>query len=129
MPDFKTELADYLERYPNTAYIDTLLPDINSFIRGKRIPASGFKKLEKGCYLPCSIFSLDITGVTLEEAGLGITIGEPDRLCVPLPGTLVPSAADPEKIAQVLLTMEEDDGSCFAFEPRNVLSNIVQRLI
>ena len=127
MPDFKTELADYLERYPNTEYIDTLLPDINGFIRGKRIPASGFKKLEKGCYLPCSVFSLDITGVTIEEAGLGMTIGEPDRLCVPVPGTLAPSAADPEKIAQVLLTMQEEDGSGFPYEPRNVLNNIVQR--
>lgn len=92
------------------------------------MPATAFNKLENGCYyLPCSVFSLDITGVTIEEAGLGMKIGEPDRLCLPVPGTLSPSAIDPEKVAQVLLTMEDDDGSGFSYEPRNVLANVVQR--
>ncbi|WP_067520013.1 glutamine synthetase family protein [Endozoicomonas ascidiicola] len=127
MPKFTEELADYLERYPQTEYIDTLLPDINGFVRGKRLPASSFKKIENGCYLPCSVFSLDITGVTIEEAGLGMTIGEPDNLCLPLLGTLAPSATDPEKIAQVFLTMVNEEGSDFPYEPRNVLKPIVER--
>jgi gamma-glutamylputrescine synthase len=30
----------------------------------------------------------------VEEAGLGQEMGEPDRSCIPVPGTLTPSAAD-----------------------------------
>ncbi|MGB1271408.1 MAG: glutamine synthetase family protein [Endozoicomonas sp.] len=127
MPGFSSELVDFLEQYPKVEYIDTLLPDINGFSRGKRLPASAFKKLEMGCYLPCSVFSLDIAGDTIESAGLGLSIGEPDRICIPIPGTLVPSAVDPEKIGQVFLTMLKEDGSGFHYEPRNVLARIVER--
>ncbi len=127
MQAFKTELSSYLEQYPDTQYIDTLLPDINGILRGKRLPRSAFKKLEQGCYIPCSVFSLNITGRSIEEAGLGIDIGEPDKRCLPVLGTLAPSASDPQVIAQVLMTMEEDDGTPFPFEPRNQLATLLQR--
>ena len=125
---FQREIAHYLERYPATQYIDILLTDLNGSFRGKRIPISGLKKIEKGCYFPASVFAMDILGNVVEEAGLGQELGEPDRVCLPVLGTLTPSAADPQHIGQVLLTMLDEDGTPFDVEPRNVLDRIWQAL-
>ncbi len=92
------------------------------------VSASRFRpwaRLEKGCYFPASVFAMDILGNTVEEAGLGQSLGEPDNLCLPVHGTLVPSAADPQHIAQLLLTMCNQDGTPFDVEPRNVLEPAV----
>ncbi|HGM5857943.1 TPA: glutamine synthetase family protein [Serratia marcescens] len=125
---FQREVKKYLERYPLTQHVDVLLTDLNGSFRGKRIPVGGLNKLEKGCYFPASVFAMDILGNVVEEAGLGRELGEPDHVCVPVPGTLTPSAADPQYIAQVLLTMLDEDGTPFDVEPRNVLNRVWQRL-
>ena len=125
---FAREVQNYLERYPDTQYVDVLLTDLNGCFRGKRIPVAGLRKTEKGCYFPASVFAMDILGNVVEEAGLGQELGEPDRVCVPVPGTLTPSASDPEQIAQVQLTMLDEDGAPFDVEPRNVLNRLWQQL-
>lgn len=107
---FQLEVKTWLERHPETQYVDILLNDLNGVFRGKRIPVSALAKLEKGCYFPASVFAMDILGNTVEEAGLGQALGEPDNLCIPVPGTLIPSASDPQRIAQLLLTMCDQDG-------------------
>ncbi|VTR59412.1 Gamma-glutamylputrescine synthetase PuuA [Serratia fonticola] len=71
---------------------------------------------------------MDILGNVVEEAGLGQELGEPDHICVPVAGTLTPSAADPQYLGQVLLTMLDEDGTPFDVEPRNVLNRVWQRL-
>ncbi len=125
---FGLEVKRYLERYPETQYVDVLLTDLNGCFRGKRIPVSGLRKLEKGCYFPASVFAMDILGNVVEEAGLGQELGEPDRTCIPVPGTLTPSAAEPQTIAQLLLTMLDEDGTPFDVEPRNVVNRLWQQL-
>lgn len=125
---FAKEVKRYLETYPDTQYVDVLLTDLNGCFRGKRIPVAGLSKLEKGCYFPASVFAMDILGNVVEEAGLGQEMGEPDRSCIPVPGTLTPSAADPQSIAQVQLTMVDEDGAPFDVEPRNVLNRLWQQL-
>ncbi|MFB0712045.1 glutamine synthetase family protein [Buttiauxella noackiae] len=125
---FAREVKTYLERYPSTQYVDVLITDLNGGFRGKRIPVSSLRKIEKGCYFPASVFAMDILGNVVEEAGLGQELGEPDRNCVPIPGTLTPSAADPELIGQMMLTMLDEDGAPFDVEPRNVLNRLWQKL-
>ena len=125
---FAKEVKRYLETYPDTQYVDVLLTDLNGCFRGKRIPVAGLSKLEKGCYFPASVFAMDILGNVVEEAGLGQDMGEPDRSCIPGPGTLTPSAADPQSIAQVQLPMVDEDGAPFDVEPRNVLNRLWQQL-
>ena len=125
---FQLEVKSWLERHPETQYVDILLNDLNGVFRGKRIPVSALARLEKGCYFPASVFAMDILGNTVEEAGLGQSLGEPDNLCVPVAGTLIPSASDPDRIAQVLLTMRNQDGTPFDVEPRNVLNQLWQQL-
>jgi gamma-glutamylputrescine synthase len=46
------EVADYLERYPQTKHIDVYLNDINGIMRGKRLSVESMLSLEKGCYFP-----------------------------------------------------------------------------
>ena len=64
----------------------------------------------------------------IEESGLGQRAGEPDRLCLPVPGTLRPCARDPERHAQLLLTMQNADGGACELEPRVVLQRVLKRL-
>ena len=86
-----------MERHPATQYVDILLTDLNGSFRGKRIPVSGLKNWKRQL-LPASVFAMDILGNVVEETGLGQELGEPDRVCLPVPGSLTPSAADPEHI-------------------------------
>lgn len=125
---FQLEIASYLERHPHTRHVDILLTDLNGSFRGKRIPLNGLSIIERGCYFPASVFALDLYGNTVEEAGLGQEKGEPDHVCVPVAGTLTPSAADPVATAQLLLTMQDEDGAPFDVEPRNVLDRVWREL-
>ncbi|WP_060584471.1 glutamine synthetase family protein [Aeromonas schubertii] len=118
---FMEEAAAFFQQNPDLQYMDMLLPDLNGILRGKRIPIGSLEKLEKGCYFPVSVFALDINGNTVEEAGLGQDLGEPDHRCIPIPGTLMPAASDPERVGQMLLTMLDDDESALNIEPRNIL--------
>ncbi|WP_269801896.1 glutamine synthetase family protein [Zobellella maritima] len=121
---FEKEVATYLASYPETQYVDVLLTDLNGIFRGKRMPVSALEKLEAGCFFPGSVFAMDMRGNVVEETGIGQDLGEPDLPCFPIPGTLVPSASDPELVAQVLLTMSTEDGQPFPLEPRNVLARL-----
>ncbi|MDO2949642.1 glutamine synthetase family protein [Aeromonas simiae] len=118
---FMEEAIRFFEHHPDLQYMDMLLPDLNGILRGKRIPIGSLEKLEKGCYFPVSVFALDINGNTVEESGLGQDLGEPDHRCVPIPGTLMPAASDPERVGQLLLTMQGDDEAPMPIEPRNIL--------
>lgn len=125
---FQLEVETYLERYPETQHVDVLLNDLNGVFRGKRLPIGSLLRLEKGCYFPASVYAMDILGNTVEEAGLGQALGEPDNICFPVEGTLTPSATDPQRLAQLLLTMRNQDGTPFDVEPRNVLNHLWQQL-
>ncbi|WP_027348964.1 glutamine synthetase family protein [Halotalea alkalilenta] len=125
---FKSEVDGYLAAHPETAYVDVLLTDLNGIFRGKRLPVDSLPRLAKGCYFPASMFAMDLLGNVVEETGLGQEIGEPDLLCLPLLGTLMPNAHDPARIAQVLLTMVDEQGASHPFEPRNVLAHVWEQL-
>jgi gamma-glutamylputrescine synthase len=59
---FPMEVTDYLERYPQTKHIDVYLNDINGIMRGKRLSVESMLTLEKGCYFPLSVYSMDQKG-------------------------------------------------------------------
>lgn len=123
------EARTFLEQYPDIHSIDLLISDLNGVLRGKRIPRSNLEKAyREGINLPASLFALDINGNTIEETGLGLATGDGDRVCHPVPGTLVPSPwLRQGRQAQLLMTMVEEDGSPFFADPRQVLSRVLQR--
>ncbi|WP_245879595.1 glutamine synthetase family protein [Zobellella endophytica] len=126
--EFEQEVANYLAQYPDTQYVDVLLTDLNGIFRGKRLPVGALDKLEAGCFFPGSVFAMDFRGNVVEETGIGQDIGEPDLPCYPIADTLVPSACDPDTVAQLLLTMVTEDEQPFPLEPRNVLARVWEKV-
>jgi len=108
--------------------IDLLLPDMNGLLRGKRITREALEKVyADGVCLPMSLIATDITGNTVEETGLGYDIGDEDRICRPVPGTLRPIPWSPRPMAQLLLSMEDARGGMFSANPREVLKRVLER--
>lgn len=123
------EALNFLERHPDIDSIDVLISDLNGVIRGKRIPREKLPSVyTDGIYLPASVFALDINGNTVEATGLGLASGDSDRICRPVPGTLMacPWLRDGRQ-AQLLTTMTETDGTPFFADPRQVLAGVMKR--
>lgn len=119
---FRQEADAYLREYPHTRHVDIYLHDLNGCRRGKRISAESLRSLAQGCYFPLSVYAMDMEGHVVESA---LAQREPDRLCLPVSGTLRPCASDPAHHAQLLLAMQEPDGAGCALEPRVVLERLL----
>ncbi|WP_017908481.1 glutamine synthetase family protein [Xanthomonas sp. SHU 199] len=121
--------AQTLQRIAGCEQIDLLLPDCNGLLRGKRIARDALDKVYRdGVCLPMSLIATDITGNTVEETGLGYDIGDEDRLCFPVPGSLRPVPWAPVPSAQLLLAMQDGAGGALDFAPRQVLAQVLARL-
>ena len=120
--------ASTLSRLADCEQIDLILPDMNGLLRGKRIARSALEKVySDGVCLPMSLIATDITGNTGEETGLGYDIGDEDRICRPVPGSLRPVPWAPRPMAQLLLSMEDAQGGMFEANPREVLKRVLAR--
>lgn len=120
--------ADALRSIDGCEAIDLLLPDMNGLLRGKRVSRDALEKVYRdGVCLPMSLIATDITGNTVEETGLGYDIGDEDRICRPVPGTLRPVPWAPRPMAQLLLAMEDSAGGVFEANPREVLRRVLDR--
>ncbi len=120
--------AAVLEQLADCEQIDLLLADMNGLLRGKRITRDALEKVyQNGVCLPMSLVATDITGNTVEETGLGYDIGDEDRICRPVPGSLRPIPWQHRPMAQLLLQMEDGKGGPFMANPREVLKQVVQR--
>jgi glutamine synthetase len=122
------ELAAFLEAHPGIDHVDACLVDVCGIIRGKRYPRADLEKLfRSGLQFPYSTYLLDVTGHCADPCGRGISDGDPDGVCLPVPGTLVPTPWVGESAAQVLVTMIEGDGAPAMMEPRNVAAAVCRR--
>ncbi len=120
--------AATLQSIEGCEMVDLLLPDMNGLLRGKRITREALEKVQaEGVCLPMSLIATDITGNTVEETGLGYDIGDEDRVCRPVPGSLRPVPWSPRPMAQLLLSMEDARGGLFEANPREVLKRVLER--
>ena len=123
------EAQAFRAAHPGIERIDAIIPDSCGVLRGKRIPIDRLNTLYcSGLYLPGSLFASDITGSTVEETGLGFEQGDADRRCWPVAGTLHPKPWQDTPTGQVLLAMEDLDGTPFFANPRTVLMAVLERL-
>ncbi len=133
MPDtthkLPAEAAEFLSRYPDTGALDAILADLSGVVRGKRYPIAELGKvMRSGFAIPGSIFMLDTQGESHDPDGIGFSDGDPDCLVKAIPGSLKPVPWAQRPLAQVMVTLEETDGTPYYYEPRNVLRRVVERL-
>ena len=126
--DHNSEHSIFLETHPEIGLIELLIADGNGILRGKRITRDKLASVyEEGILLPGSLFCLDTSGANVEGAGLVWTDGDADRVCHAVPGTLKPVPWHRKGLAQILLTMHEEDETPFFADPRHVLKGIIDR--
>ena len=122
------ELGAFLQAHPATAHVDAIAFDLCGIARGKRYPRAEVEKLfGAGFQFPYSVFLLDVTGSNSDAGGRGFSDGDPDGLCLPIPGTLMPTPWSGESAAQVLVSMFEPDGKPAMVEPRNLAAAALSR--
>src|SRR3989344_2109024 len=122
------EANAFLKKHPEVLFVDLLIADMNGVVRGKRIERASLHKVyERGINLPASLFALDINGSTVESTGLGLDIGDADRVCFPIHNTLSNEPWQKRPTAQLLMTMHEMEGEPFFADPREVLRQVVAK--
>ncbi|MFQ5545720.1 MAG: glutamine synthetase, partial [Acidiferrobacterales bacterium] len=122
------ELQQFLEKHPDTRFIDAIFVDLCGIVRGKRFGRDEFDRIfTSGVLLPHSTYFLDVTGHCNNPLGMGVTDGDPDGTAMPLSDTLVPCPWTEEPTAQVLMNMRNEDGTPSAVEPRNVADRVVEK--
>nr|WP_319483729.1 glutamine synthetase family protein [uncultured Cohaesibacter sp.] len=126
---FKAEAEAFLKAHPDLVKVEMLLPRFCGSLMGKWLPASMLPKLADGAVrLPRSTAALDIWGDDVPLVGIALEKGDPDGICMPVPGTLsmVPWASEPT--AQVLVTMKDlVTGEDCGYDTRTTLARMEQR--
>lgn len=123
------ELSAFLEKYPDTRFMELLAPDMVGVMRGKRIGEEDFAKpFDGGLNYCASSVVLDTKGSCFENAGYGWDDGDPDVRAVAVPGTLAPVPWANLPTAQVFLTLEDLEGKPYFMDPRQVLTQTVKKL-
>jgi len=122
------EISEFLAAHPDVETFDAILPDLCGVIRGKRIAREGVESIYKtGFQIPGSSVLLDVRGDTDDPEGLGVSDGDPDVTARPVAGSLVSVPWFKKPMAQLLVSLFEDDGSPYKFDPRHVLQGVLDR--
>lgn len=110
------------------AIVEAFVVDGNGVPRGKWVPAEKLADVsDKGVLMPRSVFAQDIWGRDADEAGLAHGTGDPDGLCKPVEGSVLPVSWLSRRATQVMLRMVEKDGAPYFADPRTVLENVLKR--
>ena len=123
------ELEAFLEKHPQVKMIETLLPDVNGILRGKRIGRDEFETLyKKGLKQCASTPFVDSRGEMAVEIGIGTRDGDPDVMMYPVENTLavVPWLDSP--VAQVFTSLASFEGESHFSDPRHILRKVYERL-
>lgn len=123
------EADAFLAEHPDVVAVDMLVPDMSGILRGKQLVRDALPKLyTEGARLPVSNYMLDWTGQSVPPIGYGTADGDPDWYCKPVPGTLRLAPWAKRKTAQVLTSMEDEDGNVHFADPRHIVSSVSARL-
>jgi glutamine synthetase len=113
------------------AHLDVLIVDWHGRIRGKRLPSSMRKKILNGeARIPLSTQAMDIWGDDRDEiTSLGLSIGDPDALCIPdADGLGFHAQPWNDGNEQILCSLHHEDGHPSDFDVRLILKRTVDRL-
>ena len=128
---FREERCRFLEANPDIEQIECLLPDSNGILRGKWLPRTALDTLEQtGVHLPESVFGETPSFGARLDPEYGLSPGDPDGVCKPVPGTLRRIPWRQRPAAQLLLTMCADDRETpHPFDTRGILARAQARLV
>ena len=118
----------FFEAHPEIDVLEAFIVDVNGQLRGKWVPAHNAAKVMEGkLRFPSSSFSLDIWGNEVPASGLGAATGDRDGVCIPVPETLGVVTWSEHPMAQILLSMNDRDGTPFFADPRRALARVIDR--
>jgi glutamine synthetase len=123
-----TELAAFLDAYPDIQAVQILITDPSGVTRGKSVRREELPRIfETGRPVAGSILGLDITGEDVDATGLVWDTGDADMTERPIAGSLrvAPWLAAPT--AQLMLAMFDRRGQPPAADPRHALVRAVER--
>ncbi len=126
--EFSPQLKASVPHSSNSqAVLEAFVVDVNGIARGKWVPAERIPEImAKGVALPRSVYALDVWGCDVPEAGLAVGTGDPDGICLPVENSLVPMTWLSRPTTQLLLSMQEQDGTPFYADPRHVLARVAR---
>jgi len=123
------ELREFLERHPETQFLELLQPDMLGVLRGKRVVRGEFAKpFKEGVNFCGATVLLDSKGQTFGNIDNGGRDGDPDVISTAVPGSLAPVPWAQVPTAQVLLAMNSANGEPFFADPRQVLRHAARPL-
>ena len=118
----------FFKAHPEIEVLESFIVDVNGQLRGKWVPVSSAEKVMKGqLRFPASSFSIDIWGNEVPASGMGAATGDSDGVCTPIPETLGVVTWSERPMAQILLSMNDRDGTPVFADPRQVLARVIDR--
>ena len=126
--NFTSEIEAYCAIHGMPDRVDCIFVDMNCIMRGKQLPGNSIEKLSTvGMRLPISTHVLNIFGMDVHNTGLALTRGDPDGIGWPVAGSLCRVPWLDGNVAQVLMRLEEIDGSRCIYDPREQLVAMSER--
>ena len=120
--------AQFLKQHPDIEVLELFIIDANGVPRGKWAkPDSLYKACKGELRLPRSSFICDIWGESVRGSGLVVEAGDSDGVCTPVLSSLAPVPWLSRPAAQMLMSLNEEDGSPFYGDPRQVLAGVISR--
>ncbi|MEQ8604086.1 MAG: glutamine synthetase family protein [Marivibrio sp.] len=129
-PSPDEEIRAFLAAHPDTKTIEAFIFDLCGVAMGKRYPVEDLAALySDGLQMCAAACLLDVTGNSADPLGHGFSDGDPDADAIAIPGTLkpVPWARRPTGQVMLRLVRPEVARTPVWFEPREILSRLVQR--
>ncbi|WP_182418331.1 glutamine synthetase family protein [Bartonella sp. HY038] len=124
----EAQAKKFIEENPDLRVLEAFVIDVNGVPRGKWIPRErALDVLVNGMAMPRSVYALDVWGRDVNDAGLATGTGDPDGMCFPSPDSLSRVTWLERPTAQVILGMQNRDGTGFYADPRQVLINVLER--
>ncbi len=124
-----TELRAVQRKHGKFDSMELLVPDLNGFLKGKRIRSGDFEKSCDGGFVFCAgVTLLTALGETVSGIPYGEDDGDPDLPAKLIPGSFAPVPWANRPMGQALFRVVAEDGGDFFADSRTVLENALRPL-
>ena len=126
MNDSKQQLQSFLDEHPDIEVFEIMLPDVCGGLRGKWVTREKIHKVFEGeVKIPLSALAFDVWGRDGEK--WVFESGDGDGFCIPDMRTLVPVPWLKRPTGQVVISMNEVDGSPCSYDTRRIIERLMNR--